>query len=38
MGEMFTNHRGAKEDLLSSDSTLHVLERAQKGDRAAART
>lgn len=38
MGEMLTDHRRATEDLLSSDSTLHVLERAQQGDRAAART
>ena len=38
MGEMLTNHRRAKEDLLSSDSTLYILERAQQGDRAAAQT
>jgi RNA polymerase sigma factor (sigma-70 family) len=34
---MSTNHKGAREAPLSSDSTLHVLERAQKGDSAAAR-
>lgn len=37
MGEMSTDHRRAKEAPLSSDSTLHVLARAQKGDSAAAR-
>jgi RNA polymerase sigma-70 factor (ECF subfamily) len=35
---MLTDHRRAKEDPLSSDSTLHILERAQQGDPAAART
>jgi RNA polymerase sigma-70 factor (ECF subfamily) len=34
---MPSNHRGAKDIPLSSDSTLHVLERAQGGDSAAAR-
>jgi RNA polymerase sigma factor (sigma-70 family) len=35
---MSTDHRRATEAPLSSDSTLHVLERAQRGDAAAART
>jgi RNA polymerase sigma-70 factor (ECF subfamily) len=34
---MPSNHKGAKDTPLSSDSTLHVLERAQGGDTAAAR-
>jgi RNA polymerase sigma-70 factor (ECF subfamily) len=34
---MSTDHRGAKARPLSSDSTLHVLERARNGDTAAAR-
>jgi len=34
---MSANHSGAKAPSLSSDSTLHVLERAQGGDTAAAR-
>lgn len=37
MREMPTNHKRANAASLSSDSTLHVLERAQRGDRAAAR-
>jgi RNA polymerase sigma-70 factor (ECF subfamily) len=35
---MLTDHRRATEDPLSSDSTLRILERAQQGDPAAART
>jgi RNA polymerase sigma-70 factor (ECF subfamily) len=34
---MPSNHKGAKDTPLSSDSTLYVLERAQGGDTAAAR-